>query len=251
MVGRSLKEKREDLGITLEEVASQTQIKLEFLESLEEETYHHLPDPSYLTGFLRRYATFLGLDADSVVKAFQEQISRPLMARFEPIARETPSARARKRWRRPLLWGVAVILTAAVSFLIVHSISHRMANQSGRPPVFEEAGEEISPPAGETGTPNSAPVAGPSGMPRSEEGHTLSIHATEKTWLVIQADDDPPREMFLMEGEALSLSCRRQFLLTLGNAGGVEMLLDGRRLPAPGSRGQVVRDLVLPPKPGG
>ena len=67
-------------------MASQTQIKLEFLESLEEETYHHLPDPSYLTGFLRRYAIFLGLDADSVVKAFQEQMSKPLMARFEPIA---------------------------------------------------------------------------------------------------------------------------------------------------------------------
>jgi len=248
MVGRSLKEKREDLGITLEEVASQTQIKLEFLESLEEETYHHLPDPSYLTGFLRRYATFLGLDADSVVKAFQEQISRPLMARFEPIARESPSARARRRWRRPVLWGAAVILAAVVCFLIAYFVSHGIGSRSGRPPVVEEERGETS---GRTGTPNPAPAAEQSSTPHPAKGHTLSIHAAEKTWLVVQSDDEPPREMLLMEGEVLSLSCQRQFLLTLGNAGGVEMLLDGRRLPSPGSQGQVVRDLILPAKPGG
>jgi cytoskeleton protein RodZ len=84
--------------------------------------------------------------------------------------------------------------------------------------------------------------------PAVNEGrHSLSLFAKQRTWLVVQADDDRPREIMLLEGEAISLSAERQFRLTIGNAGGVEMVLDGKRLPTVGSSGQVVRDLILAP----
>jgi cytoskeleton protein RodZ len=77
------------------------------------------------------------------------------------------------------------------------------------------------------------------------------ISAREETWLRIQADESPPREILLLKGQTLSLPARKRFLLTIGNAGGVQMVLDGEKVPLAGSSGQVIRDLVLPPKKEG
>lgn len=244
-MGRALKEKREALGISLPEASSRTQIKLEFLQLLEEETFDLLPDPSYLGGFLRRYALFLGLDANALVQAFHEQISRPLIAKFEPIQRGSPSG-----WkeRRPSFLILSSILVLALFLLLINSISHRTTKKvSSSPPAMAPSVRVVSP--GEVKEkPPSPPVTERGAQPPvKEEGHTLSLLARERTWLLIQADNDPAREILLLQGESVSLSARRQFLLTLGNAGGVEMVLDGKRLPLAGSSGQVVRDLVLPP----
>jgi len=247
MVGRALKEKREALGISLQEASSKTQIKLEFLQSLEDETFDLLPDPSYLGGFLRRYAHFLDLDANALAEAFQEQISRPLMAKFEPIRRISPSAW--KKSRRSSFLILFAILILALFLLLTYLISHRAPRKISSSPPATAPNVGLRSPGEVKEESGSPPAAEQLAKPPLKEGkHALSLLAREKTWLVIQADDDPPREMLLSEGEAVFLSARRQFLLTLGNAGGVEMILDGKRLPLAGASGQVVRDLVLPPR---
>lgn len=248
MIGKALREKREAMGISLEEASSRTQIKMEFLRSLEDETFELLPDPHYLSGFLRRYAHYLELDEDALVETFQEQISRPLIAKFRPFKRETASTW--KRWRGSLLLILSVLLLFTLYYQLYH-ISNRARRDVAsrlRPTVTREK----LPSARETKAPGlSFPAPAVSPLPTTpprEGGHTLSFRALEKTWLVIQADDGPPREMLLAKGQSFSLSAQRQFLLTLGNAGGVEMVLDGKRLPIAGPSGQVIRDLILPPK---
>jgi len=252
MIGSALKEKREALGISLQEASSKTQIKLEFLQTLEEEAFDLLPDPSYLGGFLRRYAHFLGLDSDALSDAFRHQITKPLIASFEPIRRVAPPIW--KRWRRPLLSILVAVLVSILFLLVIRLIPPRPSKRVSSPPSASapsmqvltrtprEVNEESSP------APTIQQSARQSGRSLlHERRHTLSLYAKEKTWLMIQADDDLPREIVVLKGDTISLSAKRRFLLTLGNAGGVEMVLDGKRLPYAGSSGQVVRDLVLPP----
>ncbi|MDH7500432.1 MAG: DUF4115 domain-containing protein, partial [candidate division NC10 bacterium] len=234
-------------GISLQEASAKTQIKLEFLQSLEEETFDLLPDPSYLGGFLRRYAVFLGLDADALSEAFRHQVSKPLIAKFEPIQRVSPSPW--KRWKRPCLLVLATFLVLVLLLLLVRLIPPRPSKVvSPPPPASAPATQPLtSPPRESTEQPPPVPLAPQSARALLPEGrHTLSLYAKERSWLMIQADDDLPREMLLLKGDAVSLSAKERFLLTLGNAGGVELVLDGKRLPALGSSGQVVRDLILP-----
>lgn len=55
-----LKEERLRRKLTLEEAATATRIKPQFLEAIERGAYNELPSPAYAKGFVRNYAEFLG-----------------------------------------------------------------------------------------------------------------------------------------------------------------------------------------------
>jgi cytoskeleton protein RodZ len=80
-------------------------------------------------------------------------------------------------------------------------------------------------------------------------GHRLNIEASSPTWVRIVVDDQPPKEMIIKTGEAREWSAQQGFTVSLGNAGGVTLNLNGQPLPPVGKTGQVVRNLRLPADP--
>ncbi|NOT56290.1 MAG: DUF4115 domain-containing protein [Deltaproteobacteria bacterium] len=79
--------------------------------------------------------------------------------------------------------------------------------------------------------------------------HRLNIQAISPTWLRIVVDDQPPKEMIIKTGEAREWSAQQGFTVSLGNAGGVTLNLNGQPLPPVGKAGQVVRNIRLPADP--
>ncbi|MCZ6700550.1 MAG: helix-turn-helix transcriptional regulator, partial [bacterium] len=73
--GPTLTRHREALGISLESISSETKMKASHFEAIEAEDIEALPGPFFLRGFLKAYASCLGLDPDEVVKGFLESIS--------------------------------------------------------------------------------------------------------------------------------------------------------------------------------
>src|ERR1700685_861855 len=61
MVGEVLQERREELGLELDEIGAMLRIKPGYLAALEQGRTHDLPGPTYAIGFVRAYAEFLGL----------------------------------------------------------------------------------------------------------------------------------------------------------------------------------------------
>lgn len=78
----------------------------------------------------------------------------------------------------------------------------------------------------------------------TEEPSVLVIHATEKTWIRIQADDKEPFQVLLNPGEEISRKAAR-FNLDIGNAGGVRIQFEGKSIENLGKTGQVIH-LRLP-----
>ena len=75
----------------------------------------------------------------------------------------------------------------------------------------------------------------------------LEIRTLDMTWAVIRSDEDKPQEVLLQAGEVIRWQARDRFLLTLGNAGGVEVRLNGELQGPFGGAGVVVRDVELRP----
>ena len=69
--GRILRETRERKNLTAEQIARDTRISRRFLEALEEENFSLFPAETYLIGFLRNYAEYLGLDKDELVTIYR------------------------------------------------------------------------------------------------------------------------------------------------------------------------------------
>jgi transcriptional regulator with XRE-family HTH domain len=80
-VGAELSEAREKLGLSIEDVAAQTKVKVERLGAIERMDIEGLPTLVYLKGFLRAYATAVQLDADAVTKRYLAELPSSFTAR--------------------------------------------------------------------------------------------------------------------------------------------------------------------------
>lgn len=75
-VGDILKKQREKLGYTLDHVSKMTNIRVQVLQTFEENDYIHFPPDGYARGMLSSYARFLNLDANEVLSAYDSQKER-------------------------------------------------------------------------------------------------------------------------------------------------------------------------------
>ncbi|MFN6486487.1 MULTISPECIES: helix-turn-helix domain-containing protein [unclassified Nostoc] len=61
-----LRQVRQEKSIRIEEIASQTMLRVGILQALEEDRFEELPEPIFLQGFIRRYGDALGLDGNAL-----------------------------------------------------------------------------------------------------------------------------------------------------------------------------------------
>lgn len=73
--GKLLKEERELRGITLEEVADYTKVNLRYLKAIEEDDLKSLPAATFIRGFLKSYAKFIGLNPEETVFNFDQFVN--------------------------------------------------------------------------------------------------------------------------------------------------------------------------------
>lgn len=95
MAAVTLGDVRAARGISLEQVARDTQISTRFLEGLETGDYSVFPGPTYVTGFIRSYAAYLELDPQPFIDSYRmqqseehrtpEDLSRAAVGRRSPL----------------------------------------------------------------------------------------------------------------------------------------------------------------------
>jgi transcriptional regulator with XRE-family HTH domain len=87
-VGEVLRQARSHRNVSLEEVAQATRIPIKYLLALEEGDMSRLPSPSYARGFVRTYASYLGLDPGEVLALLPRDEEEP---RLRPMTRVRPA----------------------------------------------------------------------------------------------------------------------------------------------------------------
>ena len=89
-VGEKLREAREIRGVDLFRVERDTKIRTKFLSALENGDFADLPGDVYARGFLRNYATYLGMDADELEEEWREEAGqvtpvKPIIVGPQPL----------------------------------------------------------------------------------------------------------------------------------------------------------------------
>ena len=126
-LGEWLRQRREELNISLEQAEADTRIRLSSLEALESEDFDALPDPVVGRGFARNYAAYLNLDPKEAADRFSALVAPPEPESLSvegptPFTREPfrpmelhEVGRPGSRWR--WLIALVVILVVALSLL--------------------------------------------------------------------------------------------------------------------------------------
>ena len=78
--------------------------------------------------------------------------------------------------------------------------------------------------------------------------YRLIARTSDVTWIRVRTEDGRSSEETVPAGEMREWVSNRPFVVTVGNAGGVSLELNGRALPPLGPRGSVLPRLVLPPE---
>jgi cytoskeleton protein RodZ len=114
-LGQLLRETREEKGFSPEDVEEQTRIRARFVRALEDGNYDELPTPGHVSGFMRNYALFLGLDVGEVRALFaKESNSRGL---FDPgifHPKDIELAPRRPLIRATLVLGLVIVVVVLV-----------------------------------------------------------------------------------------------------------------------------------------
>jgi hypothetical protein len=133
-IGNSLREARLRQGLDFPEIEQATKIRGKYLRALEEEQFEVLPAQTYVKGFLRSYADYLGLDGQLYVDEFNSRYVRGELEEeeeqpFRPYGGDAPG-------RFGGLQGKAVMLTvAAIAGLTVFVLAAARSTRDDGPRI--------------------------------------------------------------------------------------------------------------------
>ncbi|MGD8864163.1 MAG: helix-turn-helix domain-containing protein, partial [Anaerolineales bacterium] len=131
-IGRTLKNRRERLGLTLEEVERSTRIRTNRLEALEAGEFDTLPSEVQLRGFLRNYADFLGLEPEDILESYEassggKRKPRLRLSRSQP-GMQPSSKPGSLRHRSITEWVLSGVIVVAVSAVFIWGLGSIVAS---------------------------------------------------------------------------------------------------------------------------
>lgn len=232
-VGSYLRELRTARGISLEEVARTTRVGQPYLQALESDAFERLPAPVFTKGFIRAYCLALGESPDEALSRYRELSGATTPA---PSAVQV-SFRPKARGHGPVLVSFILLLVLGLGLFLVVGLQGRWKKPVPAGSATASAPKRVSPAPGPLGT-----------AMRQEEGarSRLVARATEPTWVRVQTDDGSVVQELLPAGATREWTSAKRFILTVGNAGGITLELNGQPIPPLGARGAVIQNLVIP-----
>src|SRR3954447_12040612 len=120
-VGSILREARNRRKVELSEVEAATRIRFRYLRAIEDEEWDVLPGGVYTRGFIRTYASFLGLDGDRLVSDYRESVE-PWHRSAEAAQLQPGSGDASGGPRSLALASLVVIAVIAVAVIAIVAI---------------------------------------------------------------------------------------------------------------------------------
>ncbi len=224
-LGSILREKRKNLGLSLEQASAELRIKLQYLEALETGEYKLLPDPLYRKIFLKAYADYLGLNFDELSNKLSQK-ERKEEKEKEEVKPKMEAGRVKPQNHTQFLIVLGIIL-GLVCILVF--LQHRKPGTD-----YYEASPEVRVEDARTESPAQIPgleekVKTEKASPRSAE-MILSLEGLDRTWALVLGDGDTLFIGFINKGMRVECRTRNQFDITLGRAWAVEGYLNGEKL---------------------
>ncbi len=273
MVGDTLRRARESQNLTVKDIEKGTSIRSLYIEAIEKGEYGTLPGMVYAKGFVRNYANFLKLDADTLARQFQEEADPGSTAAEPPKEEEKPRKVSSADFSEHYTGGTSSSHTGLVAMLLVlvvaaggvwyllsdsgstaHSTKQgkqtaqtTQSKSSPKPQAQEQqtklpAAARAQEPSVPSPTPQTAPPSktAPAASPAASGELVLDSKFTGNCWVQVVADGQVVYEGTAQEGQSMHWTAKEHIFLTAGNAGAVELTQNGKPLGTLGAYGQVV-----------
>ncbi|MEV0784357.1 RodZ domain-containing protein [Streptomyces sp. NPDC050423] len=242
-IGRVLQQARIAAGLTVEEVSTSTRVRIPIVHAIEADDFSRCGGDVYARGHIRTLARAVAIDPEPLVSQYDgEHGGRPAPTPAAPLFE---AERIRSEPRRPN-WTAAMVaaIVAVVGFVgftfFKGGDNSPTANQVAEGPT--SAKTTPKPSASKTADPKPAPsdsaiAAAP------QDKVTVKLSASQgKSW--ISAKDHNGRLLFdglLQQGQSKTFQDKERVDLVLGDAGSIELFVNGKKVEDRFQPGQVER----------
>lgn len=282
-IGSAIREQRERLGLSIEDVREKTLIRRKYLLAVEEGDDSAAPGQVYFKGFLKSYASFVGLDGQALAKEYQDLLDQAQAEKEAPKAQRAPRAATRRpapsvrrqtesqsRTRRPakrrsspalLLFTLLFVLALGAYYLASSGVLAGIWQP--KEPVEQEPpgnGPEIPNVPEDPGTTEPHEPAAPA-IARTDPNSETSVWECQNVerleltvkaltaedsycWIRVKSDGKTVYEGTMVPGEKLEFTGSEEIVVRAGKPWAITLSLNGEDLGVGGELGPV-KDLVF------
>ena len=227
-IGSTLRLKRQEKQLSLEQVESQTRIRSRFLQAIEAGKLDQLPEPVYIQSFIKKYAETLGLDGTQLASSFPTSDRQPTT---KPVSQPLPAVQLQTTHLYVLYILVIVGTVSALSQTLNRSEIQVSNSQLQKQPV-------ISSPA--KPKPLSQKVKPVKATSKTNKPVQIGVTLKDESWIRVVADGKKQFEGLLPQGTVRTWVANEQLTVRVGNAGGVLVTtIDQKEAKPLGQLGQV------------
>lgn len=242
---QELKEARLNKKISLQDISGATRINIRFLEAIEQGDFDILPKP-YVKSFIKQYAKYIEFDENKIIAQFEEYKESKIKSgqqehkesRPEKHYIPKPDTTALPRLKSIFLSLAVVGCIALFVYMLISMFGTNEEQVEERPflDVVREIEEQSEPAVFES-------------IDRPAFTDIDSLHlvltALDTVWLTITVDNVAQEEYIFPPGRVSTWKAANEFLMTVGNAGGVSITLNNDSIGVLGSPGQVLRNVHI------
>jgi cytoskeleton protein RodZ len=241
-LGSLISKARKDAGLSIDDLSATINVRGTLLREMEADNFSQCGGETYARGHLRNIAIKLNVDPQIFLTAFEDEqmhVDRTMQDLFveNNVMREPKEVR-KVSWK--------VLATISVASLFVAGLAQIIVSDNSTPDIPVAVEETATPTESPEATP--VPTATEEVTPTEEatvstgQGVEVVINAVRaKSWLFVS--DSSGRVLFsgqIARGVTKTFSSDQQLNLKIGNAGGVDLSVNGKKIDSVGADGQVV-----------
>ncbi|UNO39626.1 helix-turn-helix domain-containing protein [Streptomyces sp. MST-110588] len=254
-VGRALQQARIDAGLTVDEVSTTTRVRIPIVHAIEQDDYSRCGGDVYARGHIRTLARAVGLDEAPLIAQYDEEHGgRPAPTPAAPLfeAERIRPERRRPNWTAAMVAAIVAVV-GFVGFTLFSGggksgtpVAGRDATGGASEPVTKAPADKPAKPTRPRPEPSDSAIAG---LPKDKV--TIKITARDgQSW--ISAKDANGRLLedgLLRQGQSRTFTDKKRIDLVLGNAGVVQLYVNGKEVKQVGDKGSVERLSYTPGDP--
>jgi cytoskeletal protein RodZ len=233
---------RKDAGLSIDDLSAATNIRGPLLREMEANNFSQCGGDTYARGHIRNLATKLNVDPQIFLTAYEDEqmhIDRSMQELLvENSVMREPSQTRKVSWK--------ALATISVASLFVAGLAQIIVSNNSTPDIPALIEETVSPTPSPEETPEATAVeeAVPTEEPSISTGQGVEVIITAtraKSWLFVS--DATGRTLFsgqISAGISKTFTTDQQLNLKIGNAGGVDLSINGEKVDSLGADGQVV-----------
>lgn len=225
-VGTSLREVRELAGLSTSELAARTRIPESVIIDLEQDNFTSSIGAAYVRGHIRAIARTCNANAEPILSVFDSQ-TIPLNKSIRDLLNDM-NATPTQKVKQPISWrAMAGVSVGILAFAIVGAGIYSSTNSNRDAVVTESAESKVE----------SGPVA------KKSTGVEVTLRGVDGlSW--VKVEDSSGTVQFsgrINNGEVRTFNDSQLLSLVIGNAGAIQLVVNGEDLGISGSVGEVRR----------